>query len=416
MKTEKIEIEDGVYNKELLKCLWHKKIDNSFDKELLELLQKLCKYNLIERPNISSNLLLTDKEKEMLNSIDIISVCSNKEIIARWCDYVQDIDKNKRPSYIKVCSSNYGYVYITTKNHEYLIRRLQLIRKAKELFKTELEEVYTATKEEITKCNSSYWQKLLLTEFVSIFGTEKTQQNFSDFLEEKIEIFNQEQRFEEARFCIDSLRVIESLTLNQWHIRKAENFEKEGDYIDNNRKTNTYYPTLSNIYLKGLKEINSILNCDTLKKRLENKVVKTQGDTANMIQSVGIPIITPIDYKEIHRMISELNIDSFDSAFKELMLTPIVSESIINNPADISKRNSSPVKQYFSQSVKLNDKGAKTGIAIGDEMHINIVRINFREKYIAIIKVTDVTPIYSQIKQHNFLVISEELSMQPWLH
>ncbi len=409
MKTDKINIEDGFYNGKLLECLRHKKFDINFNKDILEILQKLCRQDLIKESNLNNILSFTNKEKEILNSIDIMAACSNKEVVARWCDYIQELDNNKRPIYIKISCTNYREIYKSTKNQEYLVRTLQLIRKAKSLFTNELEEIYTSAKDEIIKSDTPYWQKLLLGEFVGIFGTEKSQRDFSSFLEERIEGFNEKERFNEARLCIDSLHQIESLTPTRWHIRKAENFEKEGDIADHNRKPNTYYPNLSEIYLKGLKEINSIGECDDLKQRLKSKVAKTQKENYYMIQSVGVPMTPSVDYTEIYKIISELNIESFDTAFKELVSMPIVPEAIITNYVSIAKSSSSPIMEWFSQTVKIDYKGAKIALATGDDVHLNNARSFFREKSIAVIKgIKNVMDIHKQIDKAFVLGLLEQ--------
>ena len=386
MRITKINIADGVYDRKLLEFLWQKKYDNEFNQELLELLQKLCKADLIKETNLCNNVLLTSKEKETLISIDINVACNNKEVVARWCDCIQELDRNKRPLCIKVCSTNYFQIYKLTENYEYLVRRLQLIRKAKNLFTTSLEKIYTSTKEEIIKSNAPFWQKKLITETVGIFGIEKCQQEFSVFMEEKIERYNQEEKFSDARFCIDSLYQLGSLTLNQCHIRKAESFEKEGDCIDGYREPNTWYPNLSETYLSGLKEISSIGECNNLKQRLKNKVKKTQKKNVEMIRSIGSSMIPTIDYEKVSKIISEMNIDSFETAFEELISIPIVSEGIINNYVNISKSGSSPLMEFFSQTVKVNSNGAKVALSTGDDIHINNARNFIREKCIAAIK------------------------------
>jgi hypothetical protein len=398
MKIEKINVEDGLYDRKLLECLWYKKPDNDFDKIIIQILKKLIKKGLIRGEDKVNELSLSDKEIDILNNIDIVASCENKEIVARWCDYIQELDKNKRPNYIKQCCANYLEIYKTTGNYEYLVRRLQLIRKAKGLFTTELEEICKSTRKVITISDAPYWQKQLLTELVVIFGTERCQKYYSTLLEEKIEAFNEKEKFLEARHCIDSLHIIKKLNDNQWHVRISENFEKEGDWIVNNKKTNTYYPNLSEIYLKGLREINSVADCDSLRQRLERKVAEAKRENYDMIRTVGIPMTPPVDYIEIYKVISGLNINGFTSAYNELVSMPIVPESIIIEYVNISKNNSSPITELFSQTVKIDHKGAKIGSATGEDVHINNARSFIRERSIALIKgIKNIMDIHKQI-------------------
>lgn len=65
--------------------------------------------------------------------------------------------------------------------------------------------------------------------------------------------------------------VVGALNISQYHIRIAENYEKEGDDMVNNRKSNTYYPTIAEVYRNGLREVKSVADCDNLKDRLQEK-------------------------------------------------------------------------------------------------------------------------------------------------
>ncbi|MEJ7684607.1 MAG: hypothetical protein WKG06_43515 [Segetibacter sp.] len=165
----------------LLQYLWYKKPDNDFTEQIIQVLRKLINKNLIKGEHEDSELSFSDTEIDILNRIDITAACENKEIVARWCDYIQELDKVKRPTYIKQCYANYLEIYKATGNHEYLIRRLQLIRKAKGLFTNDLEEIYSITKKEVVQCDKPYRQKQLLTELAAIFKDERCQNEFSNF-------------------------------------------------------------------------------------------------------------------------------------------------------------------------------------------------------------------------------------------
>ena len=185
-EMKKIIIKDGIYSGDLLKDLWYKKADVNFDIQILQALKKLCHEELTKK-NFSDGLSFTNEEKEILNNVNIIADCENKEIVARWCDYVQSYDKIKRPKFIKQSYINYQEVYKVTNNYTYLIRSLQLVGKAGGLFKSELEEIFDYTKRELIICDKPFWQKQLLKELVPIFGSELCQKEFSVFIESNIE-------------------------------------------------------------------------------------------------------------------------------------------------------------------------------------------------------------------------------------
>lgn len=113
MRVETLDIEDGVYGTELLSYLWRKKSGPNVDLQLLALLQKLCRTDLVNEPDLKSDLF-SEVEKEILLSTKILNVCNNKEIKARWCDYVQALDKQKLPTYLKQSALYYLEVHTAT--------------------------------------------------------------------------------------------------------------------------------------------------------------------------------------------------------------------------------------------------------------------------------------------------------------
>lgn len=383
---EKIIIEDGLYNGDLLKDLWRKKADVNFNRVILQVLKKLCQAELTKE-NFSDSLSFTDEEMKILNNINIIDACENKEIVARWYDYVQSYDKIKRPKYLKQSCINYQEIYKATNNYAYLVRSLQLIRKAKGLFKSELEEIFDYTKNKLIICDKPFWQKRLLKELVFIFGSDLCQKEFSAFIESRIESLDKTKNYHNVKILIDCLREIDKLTNNEWRIKIAENYEKEGDFLVADKKLNTYYPSISNIYLNALREIKSVPNCDDLRNRLKIKVSKEQIEDRNMIQLFGAPMIPEIDYKQVQKNISELNIDSLEAAFQLLLSIPVVSENTITEYVNISKDAQSPITQFFSQTIKLNASGSRVGSADGDDALINNARAFSRDLITANIRV-----------------------------
>lgn len=90
-------------------------------------------------------------------------------------------------------------------------------------------------------------------------------------------------------------------------------------------------------------------------------------------------MIPEIDYKQVQKNISELNIDSFEAAFQLLLSIPVVSENTITEYVNISKDTQSPITQFFSQTIKLNASGSRVGSADGDDALINNARAFSRD-------------------------------------
>lgn len=381
---EQITIEDGIYDSDLLANLWRKKADPDFNQQLLSLLQRLCKRSLLSEPGEELDAI-SDSEKQILLTTEILTACNNKEIRARWCDYVQEFDKQKRPTYLKLAALVYFEIFAATQNYEYVVRGLQLIRKAKELFTKELDYIYKQSAAIIQNSSAPYWITHLLQQLVSIFGDD-CRRDFTSFIEEKVIEMTAQNKYENARHYIDALHIIGSLTKADWHIRRAENFESEGDQLLSEKPANTYYPNLSKIFLNALREIYSIPDCEAQRKRLEVKVAEAAAENYDMIRRAGVAMTPPVDHKKIQETIAGLNIDSFESGYTHLLQLPVVPERIINDYTAISKSSSSPLMDFFSGTEKINQYGAKVGTAAGEEPHINNARRFHRERNIVIIR------------------------------
>ena len=363
MKINTINIEDGIYGADFLPYLWRKRTEPNSDPQLLDILQKLCRRDLINGEDEEANLF-SDAEKEILLSTEILIVCNNKEIIARWCDYIQRIDKQKRPAYIKQAALNYFEVYTATGDYQYAVRGLQLVRKAKGLFTNELASIYQQFVTIIRSSTAPFWVRQLTTPLVAIYGDD-CGRDFSSFFEEKIIEMTGQEKYEEARHYIDALHVIGGLDAVYWHLRRADSYETEGDGLRKDKPENTYYPNLSRKYLNALMEIRSLPDCEAQRQRLENKVAEASAENYDMVRKAGVPMTPPIDYKRIQEIIAKRGIDSFASAYTQLMQLAVVSETDINSYVQISKSNSSPITELFSGTERIDQHGPRSVLPPG---------------------------------------------------
>ncbi len=384
MTIDQINIEDDIFGIHLRSYLWRKQSDTNFNQPLRSLLGKLCLMELSgeekERPDPFS-----DAEKELLLSTDILTACHNKEIRARWCDYVQVVDKQKRPAYLKQAALHYFDIYTAMEDYGYAVRGLQLVRKAKGLFTAELPAIYQRFTRIIHSSTAPFWVRELATPLVAIFGDD-CRQDFSPFFEEKVSEMTGQEKYEEARHYLDALHRIGGLDAANWHLRRAENYESEGDMLRRAKPENTYYPNLSSKYLKALMEIRSLSDCEVQHQRLETKVAEASAENFDMIRKFGVLMTPSIDYNKIQEIIAGLNIDSFEAGYTQLMQLPIVSETDVQRYVQISKSNSSPLTELFSGTERINQHGAKVSSAAGDDVHINNARRFIRDGNIAIIR------------------------------
>jgi len=367
------EIPDGIYSNKLLQFLWGKQFDENLSRQILSILNKLCRIYLLQVQEKKDEPIFDETENEIIFNTEITSICSNKEIIALWCDYSQLSNKNRKEN-IKLACLNYLEVFKQTDDYEYLIRRLQIIRSRKGVFVDELNSHFDYIKETIFKCEYPFRQKQLLEELIHIYDQQKCKTEFETFLIKQEDLLVKKEDFNGSRFVIQSLFVIGSIDINQQKIRLAENFESEGDCFSNKSDENTFYPNIKENYLDGLRELKSAHSCKTIKIRIEKKALNEGQKFVELLKRFGPKTSIPIDIFELENRIFKLGVNSFESAFKVLCYDmPIISESGINDQVQSEKQNINSFK-YIAKNKKLNENGNVVGISVRDQALISSAR------------------------------------------
>ena len=379
-----LNIKDGIYGGDLRSHLFKLNALSDTEKQIKKAIQILCRIDLLNGKNLNENESLSENDLRILDNRDLVHQFHNKEIIARLCDYLHVTNKKDRPDLIKNACSAYLVIFETTNDYTYLIRRLQLIRKVKAIFSSELNNIYDEYKKIIYGCEFPYRQKQLFTELVSISQGNEINE-FSSFLENNIKFFFDNNEYCNARFSIDSLKIIRSISTEDWHIRRAISYELEGDHLVQSKVPNTSYPNISNIFLDGLHEINSIGDSNQLKQRLEQKVRVEQIENAKMIQYFGVKLTQEIDISEIRNSIIDAGIHDFQTGYGGIISIPIISNNYIENQNNgISDTNFS--SQFFKDYVRINNKGCKIGTTQIENFSPINIRNNCRERLICNLK------------------------------
>lgn len=405
MTITHFEIPDALYSKKLLQFLWGKQFDENFNQQTLRILDKLCGINLLQIQDKETQIIFDEAENEIIFKTDITSVCSNQEIIARWCDYSQLLSNKNRKENIKLACLNYLEVFKQTYEYEYLIRRLQIIRSRKGIFANELNSYFYYIRETVFKCKYPFRQKQLLEESICIFDKQRCKDEFESLLIKQEEFLIGKEDFAGSRFVIQSLFVIGVIDKNQQKIRLAENFELQGDYFSGKSDENTFYSNISEIYLDGLRELKSAHSCVVIKQRIEKKALKEQEKFAIFLEKFGIKKNFTIDKFELTKKIYKLGVNDFESAFKVLChVMPIVPENEINNQVQVEIQNKSAILELFAENKKLNQKGNIIGNSIGDHSVINDIRFYHRER--SIVYITTLKHIIDRHKKVNINWVS----------
>ncbi|SMG19904.1 DUF4209 domain-containing protein [Sphingobacterium psychroaquaticum] len=378
-------VEDNIYGFDLRQLLWKQQYDQPEHQEILKIILKLLKVDLLHCEEKELKAYFTENEVQLFNDAALIRGVENKEVLARWFDVMLTLNKKNIKAYINSAHEAYMHVYSATKEVNYLVRAIALVKYAKAFFKDQLEEILDQVKEQLFTCTSAYFQQLILIELIFVYGENRCQTEFSQFLEEKIKHFLSTKDFRSARFCIRSLQLIGMLDKNQCNIRMAENYEAEGDQDVSEMQPNTFYPTISAVYLKGFKLIASAGGCQKLKDRLERKVVRFQLEIFRTLQASGVRMIPEIDIDAIHKNVLNLNLQSSNLAYHTLVNLPLISKVAVEEIAQRDKESSMGLERFLSEQVKVTKKGAQVAAQDITDSYAGNARTYMREKLMAYI-------------------------------
>lgn len=181
-------IESNIYGFDLKQMLWKQQYDQPEHKEILAVLLKLIKVDLVHCEKQELKAYFTEDEIQMLKRLSPIQGIENKEISARWLDVMLTINKKNLKSYIVSAHQAYMDVYSVTKEIGCLVRAIALVKYAKTIFDGQLEEIFEQAKKALFEYTSAYYQQLILIELTSVYGQDKCQVEFNGFLEEKIDL------------------------------------------------------------------------------------------------------------------------------------------------------------------------------------------------------------------------------------
>jgi len=362
-------IENNCFGTNLRKTLFELKVSHS-DKPEIEVFINLCNQTL------KNNIKI--EEDELLDNFSSIERIKNIELRARWREYLYIRFPKEKKEHLKEAVSNYLEVFALTKEPKYLIHSLRLVKTAKALFKGDFERIYEIGKKELIELDKPFLQKEIIVELFSI-NPEKTKVEFGDFLKEEIIKLTAKNDYSGVFFLIESLMGIKVITKIEGKIMHAENYEKEGDHQTEDKKPNTYYPTILITYQKGLREIKNIPCDDYLRRRLENKVLQEQKEQIKMHTVLSRVYLdkNKIFDKVINNFgdsfIERYKIYDFQSGFRGLISFPISLGDKIN----INPVGNYPFSELFDTFVRIDSKGK----AVGKTNSENFYKIENRRIY-----------------------------------
>lgn len=353
-------IEDNCYGNDLRKLLFELKAKHS---DIIGINSFINLFSITLTTNYRE--IIAD---EYLDDFEGIEDFKNKELRARWGEYLSIRFKKEKKAHLRKAVFQYLDIYSFNEDLDYLIHSLRLIKTAKGLFKEELESIYEIGKIAVSKLDKPFLQKEILVELYSLFPT-KTRADFEENIKKEIDTLTINQNYSGVYWLLEILKIIKAISKVEYKIMLAENYEMEGDFQSEDKKLKTYYPTILFTYQKGLRELKSI-SCDkSLRKRLENKVLQEQAEHVRMHSAISNAYLDT--NKTLENLINNFG-DScitqnvmfdFHSGFKSLLSFPICLGSNLKKDTD---RNYF-LSQFFNTYKKIDSKGKVVGKTTSDE-------------------------------------------------
>jgi len=380
-------IPQNIFGFDLRQHLWQLKYSEDVDLKTVNFLDRLMAIDISDfDPKILKTIFVPQYQSFLTDDTWIESI-DNEEIITRGLDLIVTLNKKQLNQHIKRIRENYTQVYKNTKNIDYLVRALKQVKYATSIFRDELDEIFVYAKKNIVELDNPFYKQLLIIELVAIYGPEKCQQELSELLEVENVHYQEKLEFRSSRFCIKSLQIIAKIDIVNYRIRMAANYMAEGDQQVSEKKSNTFYPTISQTYLKGLRMIDSIGEALELRKRLEKKVADEQKNDFKMLRVAGVQINPEIDLDEIHRKVLKFDIDSFATAYKVLLDIPVIPLQIIEEQADFDHKHAGGFEVLFPKTIKVGKKGAQIASQNILDSYKNNARYYYRDRMMAFIHI-----------------------------
>lgn len=307
---------------------------------------------------------------EILDDFTSIEKIKNIEIRGRWHEYLfQRYPKLKR-EHLRKAVFSYLDIFEITKNDDYLIYSLKLVKTVKALFKNEITSIYETGKMELLRMDKPFLQKEIMILLFSLCP-EQTKVDFGEYLKDKIEEETKKHNYSGVFWLIESLKEIKVVSKTESKILHAENCEREGDHQREDKKPNTFYPTILITYQKGLRELKSIQCDDGLRKRLESKVLYEQKEQLKMHSVLSQA------YLETNKLFDKVVNDFGDSCIEQFQVLDFESglSGLMSFPISLGAdfETEKKDKYFFSQMsdthVRIDSKGKTIGKTNGENYH-----------------------------------------------
>lgn len=375
--SNKIIIPDNLYDTALLSYLHPMRFSTEDEKQAIVLLHKICSANLSDAYDYNQikDLILTDEEQEIV-LYNEWNCSDNLEVRARCNDVLCRFEKDKRPIKTKA-SDSYLKAYKTFGEIEFLIRSIT-VRNFKVIntpgFLSEIINVICQ------KFEHPFWINKVIESLEKSYSIEDMNA-IKEFVEKEKLKSRSENKYDVEREYIKASFSLKAIQKHSYHKEMALSYESEADAISNNKKHNTFYPTLVDIYQNAYNEIFEIKDHETeIYSRIKDKLLHEKTVFIDMLSTYGVKSkleIPKVIIQNIEDRLSQVFISNFIDTINLMRSVPFIEMGIIEKY--ISCKNASEVLDSFSARTQLNEKGNVVGFADCKKSIRTVAHVYFRQ-------------------------------------
>ena len=363
-----IPIPQNLYEQYLTDWLYEKKCQEDTSKSgqsEIELLYRLSKAQMLERdrgeeyPFIEN--IHPDNDETAILSQYVDS--DNIQVKAFVNDVLRHSAKDRR-QYAVAASDAYLELAPKISSPWFLLRSVT-VRSIKQLMTSDYLQRLCDV---IDKMFYSYWIAQIAKELRKSYDTERLRR-FEDVVTRHMQIVNDKSHRDDERNCLDALYEIGTLSLDERHLRKAQSFENELDYVNSHKAQNTIYPNNVGTIQEAYNEIYPVRKTyQGDYERIKEKLQKEQKTFHDALTQYGIKTVMKVPEEFIKGLDRSLETEKMDNSLDALAYLasfPLPKDTDYERYCKASVE-ASPMSSFFGMGA-IGDKGQNIGKAEPEE-------------------------------------------------
>ena len=359
-----IPIPQTLYEQYLTDWLYDKKsqkgISQSGKKEI-EVLYMLSKAQMLERDRGEEYPFIEDihPDNEETAILSQYVDSDNIQMKAFVNDVLRHSAKDKR-QYAMAASDAYLELALIVSTPWFLLRSVT-VRSIKPLMTSDYLQHLCDV---IDKMFYSYWIAQIAKELRKSYNTGNLR-CFENVVTRHMQMVNDKCHRDDERNCLDALHEIGTLSLDEWHLQKAQSFENELDYVNSHKAQNTIYPNNVGTIQEAYNEIYPVrMMYKDDYERIKGKLLKEQKAFYDALTLYGSKTVMKVPeefIKRLERSLETAKMDNYLDALVYLARYPFPKDSDYERYCKASVE-ANPMSPFFGLVFKGN-KGQNNGKA-----------------------------------------------------